>query len=56
MMLSIEKSDFKEEIEAYRKRGGLITTLPPQEEPVRVSAQTKNYREEDDTDDDAFLF
>lgn len=47
-MLSIEKSQFKKEIEEFLAKGRKVTELPSQETPKRITAQTRDATEEDE--------
>lgn len=47
-MFSFINSDFSEEIYLYLKSGGKIKNLPPEDNPVRVSANTKIKEGEDE--------
>ena len=51
-MFSLDNSNYKEEIESFLASNGKINTLPPQENPRRISAKPRNL---DDEDDEIFI-
>ena len=46
-MFSTINSKYKEEIESFLAKGGIINELPPKENPRRISAKPKISEEED---------
>lgn len=49
-MFSIKISNYKIEILAYLASGGIVSELPVQDNPTRISAQTRLHQEEEDED------
>ena len=46
-VFSTINSNYKEEIELFLAKGGIINELPPKENPRRISAKPRIYEEED---------
>ncbi len=48
MSFDYTNSRYKKEIEEYLQNGGKIRTLPPQDNPQKITAQVKVGEEEED--------